>query len=97
MVLSSGDRQFIAADGDTDPKEYIGPIRLSLTGLFGGGTALLEAKDPTGVFVPVTGGSFTAATDTNFDFPANALNILQVAVTGSTTPTLAVWIQGTRY
>jgi len=67
---------------------------LSLSGTFGGGTAVLRAVDPSNTPVPVGGGSFTAITDTRFDFPAESVNVLDVDISGSTTPALVIWIQG---
>ncbi len=90
----NGDRQTLSADDDTDAKRYGGPVRLSLTGTFGGGTAKLQSVDPSGVAVDVAGGLFTAITDTYFDFPLAASNVLTVNLAGSTTPALVVWIQG---
>ena len=94
VITGSGKRQTLAADGQTDAKAYSGPIRLSLTGTFGGGTAQLQARDPQGNWVSVAGGAFTAVTDTIFDFTAESQNILRVDISSSTTPALVVWIQG---
>ncbi len=93
-MSGQGNKQTLTADDTTDERSFIGPIRLSLTGTFGGGTAKLQSKDPKGVVVDVANGSFTAATDTLFDFPVQSVNDLKVNLSGSTTPVLAVWIQG---
>lgn len=90
----TGNRQTLTADGTTDIKTFVGPVRLSLTGTFGGGTAKLQVRDPGGTFVDVANGSFTAATDTLFDFPEQSSNDLQIDLSGSTTPALVIWIQG---
>lgn len=92
---SSGDRQTLAADGQTTDYGTVGPVRLSLSGSFGGGTAKLQAQDPSGAWVDVAGGSFTIAADQLFDFPENVQNQLRVDMSGSTTPTLVVWLQST--
>lgn len=92
----SGDRQTLAANGTTTVKLYNGPVRLSLSGTFGAGTAVLQALDPSGAAVDVVNGSFTAVTDTFFDFPTGAGNLLQVDLTGSTTPALVIWLQGSK-
>ena len=92
-MASSGERQTLVADGNTEDVGTVGAVRLSLTGGFGGGTAKLQAQDPSGAYVDVDGGSFTAAGDTLFDFPANVQNQLRVNIASSTTPTLVVWIQ----
>ena len=92
-MASSGDRQTLAANGQTTDVGTVGAVRLSLTGSFGGGTAQLQAKDPSGSFVNVAGGSFTAVTDFVFEFPANVQNQLRVDLSGATAPSLVVWIQ----
>ncbi len=92
--MSLSNRQVLTADGDTDTKQFVGPVRLSLTGTFGGGTAKLQAKDLSAAFIDIANGSFTAATDTIFDFPEGSRNFLKVNIAGSTTPALVVWLQG---
>ena len=96
MTVGQGNRQTLTADGQNVAKIFAGPVRLVLSGGFGGGTAVLRSLDPSGVAINVVNGSFTAVTDTLFDFPENSLNVLDVDISGSTTPTLAVWIQGRR-
>jgi len=93
-MAGTGNRQVLTTNTQTNPKIFIGPVRLSLTGSFGTGIGKLQAKDPSGVFVDVANGSFTAASDTIFDFPVSDSNELQVDLAGATAPTLAVWIQG---
>ena len=94
-MAASGNRQTLSADGNSVDRGTVGPVRLSLTGSFGGGAAKLQAKDPSGAYVDVAGGSFTAATDTMFDFPEHVQNQLRVNLAGSTTPALVIWIQST--
>ena len=93
-MASSGDRQAITADGQTTGVDHYGPVRLSITGGFGGGTVKLQALDPSNAWVDIAGASFTAVTDTLYDFPAASKTTLRVDVNGSTTPTLVIWIQG---
>jgi len=93
-MAGTGNRQALAADGQTNSKVFVGPIRLSLTGSFGTGTAKLQAKDPSGAFVDVGNGLFTAAADTIFDFPVSDSNELRIDLAGATAPALVVWIQG---
>ena len=93
-MASSGDIETLSANGQTAVTVTIGPARLSLTGTFGSGTAKLQAKDPGGNWIDVANGSFTAVTDTIFDFPARSETDLRVDLSGSTNPTLVVWIQG---
>ena len=94
MDQGSGDRQTLSANGQTNAKRYIGPIRLSLSGTFGGGTATLQSKDPAGNWVDIANGAFTAVTDTIFDFPGDVGNTVRVNLTGSTSPALVIWVQG---
>jgi hypothetical protein len=79
--FAQDNRQVLSADGSTSAVVFIGPTWLSLSGSFGGGT--------------VQNGSFTAATDTLFDFPL-APNTVNVNLTGATGPALVVRLQGTR-
>ena len=92
-MSQANDSQTLTADGETTAVTVSGPARLSLTGTFGSGTAQLQARGPDGVYVDVTGGEFTAATDTLYDFPNNTRNDLRVTLTGATAPALKVWIQ----
>ena len=92
----TGYRESMSGDGQSTALEVGGPVRLSLTGTFGGGTAQLQTKDPGGNWVDVANGSFTAVTDTLFDFPLEANNEVRVDLSGSTTPALVVWIQAHR-
>ncbi len=96
MSVSTGDRQVLSADGNTDAVKYVGPIRLSLKGDFGSGTATLQDKDPVNVFDGVTNGVFTAEADKLIDYPIAEINEVRVNLAGSTAPTLVVWIQGKR-
>ena len=95
-MSSSGDRQVLTANGTTTFRKFIGPVRLSLTDDFGGGTAKLQTKDPSDATIDVDGGAFTALTDTRFDYADDAINELAVNLAGSTSPDLKVWIQGKR-
>ena len=92
---ASGVRQTLSGNGQTVPRGTIGPVRVSLTGTFGTGSAQLEATDPEGNWVAVDGGVFTAVTDTIFDFPDHVQNQLRINLTGATGPALVVWIQST--
>ena len=91
----TGVRTALSADGNTGEYTAYGAVRLSLTGGFGSGTAKLQAKDPGDNWVDVANGSFTAVTDTIFDFPDFSKNVLRVNLASSTSPTLVVWLQGT--
>ena len=95
MAIGQGNRQTLAADGPTTAKQFIGPVRLVLSGTFGGGTAVLRTVDPSNTPIPEVNGSFTAITSTRFDFPDESINVIDVDLSGAT-PTfeLVVWIQG---
>ena len=94
-MSGSGSIETIEGDGNGTAALTVGPVRLSLTGDFGTGTATLQAETPSGAYVAVDGGAFTDVTDTIFDFPENSRNKLRIVVSGSTNPELVVWIQST--
>ena len=96
MPVSTGNRQVLSADGNTDPFKYVGPIRVSLKGDFGSGTATIQDKTPANLFDGITNGVFTAEADKIIDYPVAEINEVQVDLAGSTSPTLEVWIQGKR-
>ena len=89
----AGDRLTLAADGQTTAVGVRGPARVGISGGFGGGTASVEAKDPDGNWVTVAGTDSTVASDQVIDFPPDVATEIRVDITGSTTPTLVVWIQ----
>ena len=93
-MATSGDRQTLNANGQTTPRTYVGPVRVSCTGTFGGGTLKIQAEDPTAVFVDVDGTTKTAIGDFVIDFPPSAENRLQADLSGATSPALVIWIQG---
>ncbi len=93
-MTTSGDRQELSTNGQTPPRTYVGPVRISLTGTFGGGTLKIQAEDPTGVFVDVDNTIKTAVADFVIDFPPSAENRLQADLSGATSPALVIWIQG---
>ncbi len=92
-MASSGERIVMIVDGQTVEVGCVGKIRLSLSSSFGGGTAKLQARDPSGAYVDVAGAAFTVAADQTFDFPDFCQNQVRIDLTGSTTPALVVWIQ----
>ena len=93
-MATSGDRQTLSADGQTTARNYVGPVRVSLTGTFGGGTFKMQAEDPSGAFVDIKGSARTAVDDFIIDFPPGSENKLQADLSGSTTPVLVIWNQG---
>ena len=93
-MATTGDKQTLSADGKTTARNYVGPVRVHLSGDFGGGTFKMEAEDPSGALVDVSGTSRTAADDFLIDFPPGAQNKINGDLSGSTTPSLVVWNQG---
>lgn len=93
-MATSGDRTVLSADGPTTPRFYVGPVRVQLSGNFGGGTFKIEAEDPSGAPVPVVGTARTAADDFRVDFPDGVENKINGDLSGATTPALVVLIQG---
>ena len=96
-MASSGYTETLAADGATTWQAFVGPVVLKLTGAsFGGGSAQLQERNTEGATVDVAGGLFTVATHTVFDYPPDSVTELRVDLTGSSTPTLPVTLQGKR-
>ena len=93
-MATSGDRQVLNANGKTTARNFVGPVRVSLTGNFGGGTFKMEAEDPSGVFVDVEGSVLATAGDFIIDFPPGAQNKIRGDLSGATSPALVVWNQG---
>ena len=93
-MASSGTQQTLNADGQTEWVTTMGPLRLSLKGDFGSGTAKLQARNPDGDADDVTNGSFTEVTDTIFDFPERSETDVRVDLSGATNPVLRAWLQG---
>ena len=94
-MAGSGNKQTLTADGQITAVRVVGPTRVSLSGTFGGGTAKIRAKDPDGSFIDLVGMSYVGAADETINFPPNAVNDVDVDISGSTTPVLVVWIQDT--
>jgi len=93
-MATSGDRQVLTTNTQTTPRNYVGLVRVSLTGTFGGGTFKMQAEDPSGAFVDVAGTSRTAVDDFLIDFPPGAQNKIRGDLSGATTPALVIWNQG---
>jgi len=92
-MSSSGEQVLLSTNTATKSFQVMGPARISLKGNFGGGTAQVRAKGPDGVFNALSNGSFTAESDTIFDFPARSETELDVELTGATAPAIKVWVQ----
>ena len=92
---TSGDRRTLSADGQTPARKFVGPVRVSYKGTFGGGTAKVLQEDPSGAFIDVTGSARVAVDDFVIDFPLRSVNNIRIDLSGSTTPAFIGWIQGT--
>ena len=92
----SGTQGNLAADGNfpaTGGVQVGGRVVLHLSNDFGTGTAKLQMQLPDGEWDDVVNGSFTAATDTVFDFPPYANNVIRVNIASSSSPDLDILIQ----
>lgn len=85
----------LSANGQTSEVKTVGQVRLTIVGTWGGGTAVLQHKkldDTTWEDIP--GASFTDDTAKAILYPPDAMNKLRVSLTGATSPSLKVTIQG---
>lgn len=97
MPQGNGYTETLGANGSTTEKLFIGPIYIQITGTFGAGTAQLQARDPSGNLVDLDAATGLTADGSYFlNLPVGALNYLSVALTGATSPSVIVWIQGKR-
>ncbi len=85
-MASSNNRQTLTANGTTGLRKFIGPVSVSFSGAFLGGTAKVQRRDSSGATVDVAGTSKTAAADLVIDFPPKSINYLQTNL-ASATPT----------
>lgn len=92
-MATAGDRQTLAANGQTEYVKTVGPVRVSITGDFGSGTAKVQMKDPSDAAVDVANASYSAAADAYLEIPLNAINEVRISLSGSANPALVVWIQ----
>jgi hypothetical protein len=92
-MKGSGYEEILSADGPTVFKKYIGPVVVTLTGNFGGGTAKIQRKNRAEAVVDVVGASYTVADEKILDYSPGAVNWLAVDLSGSTAPALVVEIQ----
>ena len=85
----------LSADGQTNWTSIKGPVWVSLSGTFGGGTAIIQRKNSAGTAVAIVGESHTVIADRVIDFPSDSVNDVRVAITGSSSPALACSLQWT--
>jgi len=95
-MITDGLWQTLSGDGNSNQHSCYGRMHLHLSGNFDSGTAKLVLIDGNGVARDVAGASFTAATDSIYDFPARSETRVYVNLNGSTSPTLVVGIRGER-
>lgn len=88
--------QTLSANGNTTWQQFEGPVWVSVSGTFGGGTAIIQRQDNAGSAVTVTVPSTitqTAAYDAYVEVPRATLNFWRVNLAGATSPDLDVMIQ----
>lgn len=84
-----------STDGASSPyikggKRSRGTMNIYLHGDFGGGTVHLEAKAPNGLYVPISGASFTEeGMHTMESGPA----VIRANLSGSTGASVSVWVE----
>ena len=83
----------LSADGSTTWARCEGPVWVSLSSSFGGGTAKIQRKDASGSAVDIVGESHTVAADRVLDFAPGSVNEIRVNIASSSSPTLAVSVQ----
>ncbi len=82
--------QTLSANGSTTWQQVVGPVWVSLSGGFGGGTAKIQRKNKAGSPVDIVGESHTVAADRVIDFSTRSVNEVRVNIAASSAPTLAV-------
>ena len=89
------DRQHLSASASaTTAVSLVGPVRYSISGDLGGGTASIQfAISGSTEFVPVAGTSTTAAVDKLLNFPAGSRNTLKVLLLGGAAASCDVFLQ----
>jgi hypothetical protein len=87
--------EILSSDGSTTWASVKGPVWVSLSSSFGGGTAKIQRKNHAGAAVDIVGESHTVAADRVIDFPTKSVNEVRVNLAGSSAPTLACSIQWT--
>jgi len=85
----------LTEDSSTGWSSVKGPIWVSLSGTFGGGTAVIQRKNSAGAAVAIVGESHTVIADRVIDFPSDSVNEVRVTISGSSSPALAVSMQWT--
>jgi len=95
MAIKPIYEETLTSDGSTVFQKVYGPVWVSLSGGFGGGTATIQRKNISETAVAIVGETHTVAADRMIDFPPNTVNEVRVNIASSTTPTLAVSLQWT--
>lgn len=83
----------LSSDDSTEWVSVKGPIWVSLSGTFGGGTAIIQRKNAAGSAVAIVGESHTVAADRVIDFPPHAVNEVRINLSGSSSPSLATMVE----
>lgn len=74
--------------------KFIGPVNCVLSGTFDTSTTKVQRKNAKGNAVDVTNASFTAATDTLLDYPADTITELRWTMSGAGTEAVEAEFQG---
>lgn len=93
MKKASTNRQTLSADGTTIFFKYLGPVVVTITGTFDGGTAKIQRKNNAGATVDVVGAAYTTDAEKRLDYAQSATNWLAINLAGATTPSLVIEIQ----
>lgn len=82
-MASASNRQTLTANGSTLWRKFIGPVQVSFSGAFLGGTVKVQRRDSSGAAVDVSGTSKIAADDLLIEFPPGAINWLRTNLAGA--------------
>jgi len=93
MTDVTGFEETLSADGSTAEVTTVGPVFLSLSGTFGGGTVAIERKGTDDTWRSIAGASYTSGVDKVLNFAPKGVNKLRATLSGATTPSLRVAFQ----
>ena len=92
---TSGYEETLSANGQTTRYDVVGQARVTVVGTFGGGTAVVQAlKQDGSTWEDIPGTSTLVDMAKAIFFPPDSYNSLRVSLSGATTPSLKVTIQG---
>ena len=91
-MSAGGITETITTNTATAERGCVGKITVRMTGTFGGGSAQVRLTDPGGTKRDEQ-TALTVAGTVVIDAPPHCQNVVDVDLTGATTPTLNVWVQ----